>query len=67
MSARFLITAFLIISTIAFLLSLGLCEFELADKKLTIEAAILSANTGPVELIANGRELLDKELSLIHI
>ena len=61
MSARFLIPAFLIIATIAFLVSLGLWQLDRADQKRTIEAAILSANTGPVELIANGRELLDKE------
>ena len=61
MSARFLIPAFLIIATIAFLVSLGLWQLDRADQKRTIEAAILNANTGPVELIANGRELLDKE------
>ena len=61
MSARFLIPAFLIIATIAFLVSLGLWQLDRADQKRTIEAAILIANTGPVELIANGRELLDKE------
>ena len=61
MSARFLIPAFLIIATIAFLVSLGLWQLERADQKRTIEAAILNANIGPVELIANGRELLDKE------
>ena len=61
MSARFLIPAFLIIATIAFLVSLGLWQLERADQKRTIEAAILNANTGPVELIANGRELLYKE------
>ena len=61
MSARFLIPAFLIIATIVFLVSLGLWQLERADQKRTIEAAILNANTGPVELIANGRELLDKE------
>ena len=61
MSARFLIPAFLIIATIAFLVSLGLWQLERADQKRTIEAAILNANTGPVELIANGRGLLDKE------
>ena len=61
MSARFLIPAFLIIATIVFLVSLGLWQLERADQKRTIEAAILNANTGPVELIAKGRELLDKE------
>ena len=61
MSARFLIPAFLIIATIAILVSLGLWQLERADQKRTIEAAILNANIGPVELIANGRELLDKE------
>ena len=61
MSPRFLIPAFLIIATIAFLVSLGLWQLERADQKRTIEAAILNANTGPVELIANGRELLYKE------
>ena len=61
MSARFLIPAFLIIATIAFLVSLGLWQLDRADQKRTIEAAILNANTGPVELIANGRVLLDKE------
>ena len=61
MSARFLIPAFLIIATIAFLVSLGLWQLERADQKRTIEAAILNANTGPVELVANGRELVDKE------
>ena len=61
MSARFLIPAFLIIATIAFLVSLGLWQLERADQKRTIEAAILNANIGPVELIATGRELLDKE------
>ena len=61
MSARFLIPAFLIIATIVFLVSLGLWQLDRADQKRTIEAAILNANTGPVELIANGRELLDKE------
>ena len=61
MSARFLIPAFLIIATIAFLVSLGLWQLDRADQKRTIEAAIVNANTGPVELIVNGRELLDKE------
>ena len=61
MSARFLIPAFLIIATIAFLVSLGLWQLDRADQKRTIEAAIVNANTGPIELIANGRELLDKE------
>ena len=61
MSARFLIPAFLIIATIAFLVSLGLWQLDRADQKRTIEDAIVNANTGPVELIANGRELLDKE------
>lgn len=61
MSARFLIPAFLIIATIAFLVSLGLWQLDRADQKRTIEAAILNANIGPVELVANGRELLDKE------
>ena len=61
MSARFLIPAFLIIATIAFLVSLGLWQLERADQKRTIEAAILNANIGPVELVANGRELLGKE------
>ena len=61
MSARFLIPAFLIIATIVFLVSLGLWQLERADQKRTIEAAILNANIGPVELVANGRELLDKE------
>ena len=61
MSARFLIPAFLIIATIAFLVSLGLWQLDRADQKRTIEAAIVNANTGPIEFIANGRELLDKE------
>ena len=61
MSARFLIPAFLIIATIAFLVSLGLWQLDRADQKRTIEAAIVNAKTGPVELIANGRGLLDKE------
>ena len=61
MNTRFLIPAFLIIATIAFLVSLGLWQLDRADQKRTIEAAIVSANAGPVELIANGRELLDKE------
>ena len=61
MNTRFLIPAFLIIATIAFLVSLGLWQLDRADQKRTIEAAIVNANTGPVELIANGRELLDKE------
>ena len=61
MSARFLIPAFLIIATITFLVSLGLWQLDRADQKRTIEAAIVNAKTGPVELIANGRELLDKE------
>ena len=61
MSARFLIPAFLIIATIVFLVSLGLWQLDRADQKRTIEAAIVNAKTGPVELIANGRELLDKE------
>ena len=61
MNTRFLIPAFLIIATIAFLVSLGLWQLDRADQKRTIEAAIVNAKTGPVELIANGRELLDKE------
>ena len=61
MSARFLIPSILIIATIAFLVSLGLWQLDRADQKRTIENAIVNANTGPVELIANGRELLDKE------
>ena len=61
MNTRFLIPSFLIIATIAFLVSLGLWQLDRADQKRTIEAAIVSANAGPVELTANGRELLDKE------
>ena len=61
MNTRFLIPAFLIIATIAFLVSLGLWQLDRADQKRTIEAAIVNANNGPVELIANGLELLDKE------
>ena len=61
MSARFLIPSFLIIATIAFLVSLGLWQLDRADQKRNIEAAIVSANAGPIEPIANGRELLDKE------
>ena len=61
MNTRFLIPAFLIIATIAFLVSLGLWQLDRADQKRTIEAAIVNAKTSPVELIANGRELLDKE------
>jgi len=61
MSARFFIPAFLIIATIAFLVSLGLWQLDRADQKRAIETAIVKANNGPVELIANGRELLDKE------
>ena len=67
MSARFLIPAFLIIATTAFLVSLGLWQLDRADQKRTIEAAIVNAKTGPVELIANGRELLDKEYFHIRL
>ena len=67
MNTRFLIPAFLIIASIAFLVSLGLWQLDRADQKRTIEAAIVNANNGPVELIANGLELLDKEYFHIRL
>ena len=61
MSFRFLVPSFLILATIAFLVSLGFWQLDRADQKRTIEASIQKANTGVVELIINQNELLNKE------
>ena len=52
MSLRFLVPAFLICCTFAFLVSLGFWQLDRADQKRAIEVSIQKANTGSVELIA---------------
>ena len=61
MSLRFLVPAFLICCTIAFLVSLGFWQLDRADQKRAIEVSIQKANTGSVELIATEELLKDKE------
>ena len=61
MSLRFLVPAFLICCTFAFLVSLGFWQLDRADQKRAIEVSIQKANTGSVELIATEELLKDKE------
>ena len=61
MSLRFLVPAFLICCTVAFLVSLGFWQLDRADQKRAIEVSIQKANTGSVELIATEELLKDKE------
>ena len=61
MSLRYLIPSILIVTTIAFLTSLGFWQLDRANEKRAIEASIQKANTGIVELITDENRLLEKE------
>jgi len=61
MKPRFFIPAFLIIATLALLISLGFWQLERADEKRAIEDQIANANANDVELITDVDLLSEKE------
>ena len=61
MRPRFFIPAFLIIATLALLITLGFWQLDRADQKRAIEDQIANANAGDVELITSVELLSDKE------
>ena len=61
MRPRFFIPAFLIIATLALLISLGFWQLERADEKRAIEDQIANANANDVELITDVDLLSEKE------
>ena len=61
MRSRFFIPAFLIITTLVLLISLGFWQLDRADEKRAIEDQIASANSGDVELVTSVEFLKDKE------
>jgi surfeit locus 1 family protein len=67
MSWRLLLPTFLIVATIAFLVSLGFWQLDRADQKRAIEASITRANTGVIELIKSEQELLNKEFYEVRL
>jgi len=67
MSLRHLIPTVLIITTIAFLVSLGFWQLDRANQKRAIEESIEKANTGFVELVVDEHGLLNKEFHEIRL
>jgi surfeit locus 1 family protein len=67
MSLRYLIPSILIVTTIAFLTSLGFWQLDRANEKRAIEASIQKANTGIVELITDENRLLEKEYYQVRL
>ena len=61
MKPRFFIPAFLIIATLALLITLGFWQLDRADQKRAIEDQIANANAGDVELITSLELLSNKE------
>ena len=61
MKPRFFIPAFLIIATLALLISLGFWQLDRADEKRAIEDQIANANANDVELITDVDLLSEKE------
>ena len=67
MSLRYLIPSILIVTTIAFLTSLGFWQLDRANEKRAIDASIQKANTGIVELITDENRLLEKEYYQVRL
>ena len=67
MSLRYLIPSILIVTTIAFLTSLGFWQLDRANEKRAIEASIQKANTGTIELISDENRLLEKEYYQVRL
>ena len=67
MSLRYLIPSIIIVTTIAFLTSLGFWQLDRANEKRAIEASIQKANTGIVELITDENRLLEKEYYQVRL
>ena len=61
MKFRFFMPAFLIVATLALLISLGFWQLDRADQKRAIEDQIASANSGDVGLVASTEFLKEKE------
>jgi len=61
MKPRFFIPAFLIIATLALLITLGFWQLDRADEKRAIEDQIANANAGDVQLITSLELLSNKE------
>ena len=61
MKPRFFIPAFLIIATLALLISLGFWQLDRADEKRAIEGQIANASANSVELITDVDLLVGKE------
>ncbi len=67
MNWRLLLPTFLIVATIAFLVSLGFWQLDRAEQKREIEASITRANTGVIELIKSEQDLLNKEFYEVRL
>ena len=67
MKPRFFIPAFLIIATLALLISLGFWQLERADEKRAIEDQIANANANIAELITDVDLLSEKEYYHVHL
>ena len=67
MKPRFFIPAFLIIATLALLITLGFWQLDRADEKRAIEDQIANANAGDVQLITSLELLSNKEYYHVHL
>ena len=67
MKPRFFIPAFLIIATLALLISLGFWQLERADEKRAIEDQVANANANIAELITDVDLLSEKEYYHVHL
>ena len=67
MRPRFFIPAFLIIATLALLITLGFWQLDRADEKRAIEDQIANANANIAELITDVDLLSEKEYYHVHL
>ena len=67
MKPRFFIPAFLIIATLALLITLGFWQLDRADEKRAIEDQVANANANIAELITDVDLLSEKEYYHVHL
>ena len=67
MRPRFFIPAFLIIATLALLITLGFWQLDRADQKRAIEDQVANANANIAELITDVDLLSEKEYYHVHL
>ncbi len=67
MRPRFFIPAFLIIATLALLITLGFWQLDRADEKRAIEDQVANANANIAELITDVDLLSEKEYYHVHL